>query len=41
MSKFRYLNEEETKVLLQVTEWLDNHFFSPKKNSMKNILRNT
>lgn len=30
MSKFRYLNEEETKVLLQVTEWLDNHFFNSK-----------
>ena len=30
MSKFRFLNEEETKVLLQVTEWLDNHFFSQK-----------
>jgi hypothetical protein len=30
MSKFRFLDEKETKVLLQVTEWLDNHFFSQK-----------
>lgn len=30
MSKFRFLDKEETKVLLQVTEWLDNHFFSPE-----------
>lgn len=30
MSKFRFLDEEETKVLLQVTEWLDNHFFNPE-----------
>ncbi len=29
MSKFRFLDKEETKVLLQVTEWLDNHFFNP------------
>lgn len=30
MSKFRFLDKEETKVFLQVTEWLDNHFFSPE-----------
>lgn len=30
MSKFRFLDKEETKVLLQVTEWLDNHFFNPE-----------
>ena len=30
MSKFRFLDEEETKVLLQVTEWLNNHFFNPE-----------
>lgn len=30
MSKIRFLDKEETKVLLQVKQWLDDHFFIPE-----------
>lgn len=49
MSKFRFLDKEETKVLLQVTEWLNNHFFIPEnkfdeeyfEKYMRTIIDNT